>query len=246
MEEQAVAGRPVRRRWQSDRLGLGAAAARHVVQAEGFTTFDLDRRVRPRVSGITRPDIRPRRRRLFLNEYGCSGDSAAFVGVAQSQPELLPTGSHDSGSRRSRSATMLRPVPRISPNGCTRTLPRRSQRPAPQPVPLMVPHGACVPVRTRFGRRSSHGTKPPSGLARRAEAFGVCQDLHGGCCAPRLVPTALGVIDRRGERSGDHTGVDHPYEKWLGRIVGVSFPRLAIVVLCLGSARADDCPGHRH
>jgi hypothetical protein len=64
---------------------------------------------------------------------------------------------------------------------------------------------------------------------------------------PRLVPTALGALSiNAGDRSRDHTGVDHPYEKWLGRVVGASFPRLAIVVLCLGSARADDRPGHDH
>ena len=36
----------------------------------------------------------------------------------------------------------------------------------------------------------------------------------------RLVPTALGVSIKVVKRSRDHTGVDHPYEKWLGRVVG--------------------------
>jgi hypothetical protein len=42
----------------------------------------------------------------------------------------------------------------------------------------------------------------------------------GDAALPRLLPTALGVIDQRGERSRDHTGVNHPCEKWLGRVVG--------------------------
>jgi hypothetical protein len=78
-------------------------------------------------------------------------------------------------------------------------------------VPSVTPS-----VGTRPGSRSSHGTKPPSGLARRAEAFGVCQDLHGGCRAPPLGADRFrSLIDQRSERSRDDTGVDHPYESGL-------------------------------
>jgi hypothetical protein len=101
--------------------------------------------------------------------------------------------------------------------------------------------------RRRSARGSSHSASPAAALARRAEAFSVCQDLHGRRRTPPLgADRVRSLIDQRGDRSGDHTGVDHPHQKWLGRVVTASFSKLAVVILCLGSARADDRrqPGH--
>jgi hypothetical protein len=96
-------------------------------------------------------------------------------------------------------------------------------QPCAATVPLLtwlpssgVTDGSAIDRLMATDDRSSHGTKLPSGLARRAEAFGVCQDLHGGCRAPPLGADRFrSLIDQRRERSRDHTGVDHPYESGL-------------------------------
>ena len=91
----------------------------------------------------------------------------------------------------------------------------------------------------RSARGSSHSTNPAVGFGSPNGSIRYLPRPSADLRSPLGPDRVRSPIDQRGDRSGDHPGVDHPHEKWLGRVVSASFSRLAVGVF-LGGARADD------